>query len=249
MWSTLKAAFWSFPQAALGRQCPQPWSTSLVSTCTAWLFPTFPAVANLTSCSRSTALTATPSPRPFGRCSAAPPMRSNLFPSPAPPASPVLRRFQTRLDWYNTQFFQSPLSPSPRCECPPRVCTEVLWFLCCTLWLVSRLPSCCASITSLTQKQRHTLKRTHILTHSSVLKVNDLLFGGQPLHQLRHIYMFIMNTGMWFPLFVCLFLNALSWTDTTENVFILIDVTQHKSGWGKVKSKCLSWQREKKEIR
>lgn len=173
----LMAPLWSLPQVASGRQCPQPWSTSLGSTCTAWPFPTCPAVANLTSSSRSTASTATPLPRPFGRCSAAPPMQSNTVSEPRLRACrPAVCGFKTCLDWFNpAQFFQSPpllwMPPSPQC-------TKVLWFLCCSLWVVSRRPSHCASVTCHTRTKAHIGMHSYIWTHSSVLKVNDFVTGG-----------------------------------------------------------------------
>lgn len=73
------------PQVALGRQCAHRWSMSLASTCTAWLCPTFPAVANLMSCSRSMASIAMPSPRQSAKCSAAPPTPSNFALGPTHP--------------------------------------------------------------------------------------------------------------------------------------------------------------------
>lgn len=77
------------PQAALGRQCPQLWSTSLASICTVWLCPMFLAVANLKSCSRSTASTVMLLPKLSAKCSAALPMPSNFLLAPPTCITPL----------------------------------------------------------------------------------------------------------------------------------------------------------------
>ena len=132
------------PQAASARQCPQLWSTSLASICTAWLCPMSLAVANLKSCSRSTASTVMPSPKLSAKCSAALPMPSNFLLAPPTRITPLQMTINRYVfDSHDTQLFKV-----LHCECPLSVYRSNV-ILCCTL--SSSLPLFHASITSHTR--------------------------------------------------------------------------------------------------